>query len=56
VGIYVGNGRYVHASSVAGQVIESDIQRPQSPLVKVWRGTRRVLSDADAAPTVKGDS
>lgn len=55
VGIYVGNGRYVHASSVAGQVIESDIQRPQSPLVKVWRGTRRVLSDANAAPTVKGD-
>lgn len=56
VGIYVGNGRYVHASSVAGRVIESDIDRPQSPLVKSWRGTRRVLSDASADSTLKGDS
>ena len=48
VGIYVGNGRYVHASSVAGRVIESDIDRPQSPLVKAWRGTRRVLVRRDA--------
>jgi len=56
VGIYVGHGRFVHASSVAGQVIESDIQRPSSRLVKPWRGTRRVLSDADADSTAKGDS
>lgn len=44
IGIYVGNGRYVHASSVAGHVIESEIQRPRSPLIKPWRGVRRVLS------------
>lgn len=44
VGIYVGNGRYIHASSVAGRVIESDIDRPMSPRVKSWRGSRRVLS------------
>lgn len=56
VGIYVGNGRYVHASSVAGRVIESDIDRPRSPLVKAWRGTRRVLSDASPDPAAKGDS
>lgn len=56
VGIYVGNGRYVHASSVAGRVIESDIDRPQSPLVKAWRGSRRVLSDATPDSTSKGDS
>ena len=56
VGIYVGNGRYVHASSVAGRVIESDIDRPQSPLVKAWRGTRRVLSDASPDSALKGDS
>lgn len=43
VGIYVGNGRYIHASSVAGRVIESDIDRPASPLVKRWRDTRRVV-------------
>lgn len=45
VGIYVGNGRYVHASSVAGRVIESDIARPKSPLVKRWRDTRRVVDE-----------
>ena len=62
IGIYVGNGRYVHASSVAGRVIESDIERPRSPLIKSWRGVRRVVA-ADAADAdslrqgeVKGDS
>jgi cell wall-associated NlpC family hydrolase len=44
VGIYVGEGRYIHASSIAGKVIESDIDRPVSPLVRGWRGARRILS------------
>ena len=48
IGIYVGNGRYVHASSVAGKVIESAIDRPFSPLIKVWRGARRVLGADDS--------
>jgi cell wall-associated NlpC family hydrolase len=53
IGIYVGEGRYVHASSVAGRVIESSIDRPFSPLIKIWRGARRVLSldDSTAALT-----
>lgn len=53
VGIYVGDGRYVHASSVAGRVIESSIDRPFSPLIKVWRGARRILSldDSTSATT-----
>jgi cell wall-associated NlpC family hydrolase len=51
VGIYVGDGRYVHASSVAGKVIESSIDRPFSPLIKVWRGARRILSLDDSAST-----
>ena len=52
IGIYVGDGRYVHASSVAGKVIESPIDRPFSPLIKVWRGVRRVLGadDSTAVP------
>jgi cell wall-associated NlpC family hydrolase len=57
VGIYVGDGRYVHASSVAGRVIESSIDRPFSPLIKVWRGARRILSlddSASAATATKG--
>ena len=47
IGIYVGDGRYVHASSVAGRVIESSIDRPFSPLIKIWRGARRVLASND---------
>jgi cell wall-associated NlpC family hydrolase len=56
VGIYLGNGRFVHASSVAGRVIESDIDRAASPLIKVWRGARRMLTVADSttAPTTGG--
>jgi cell wall-associated NlpC family hydrolase len=51
IGIYVGNGRYVHASSVAGHVIESDLDRPHSPLIKPWRGARRVLSGSEQTDT-----
>lgn len=46
IGIYVGDGRYVHASSVAGRVIESPLDR-RAPRVKPWAGARRVLADAD---------
>jgi cell wall-associated NlpC family hydrolase len=52
VGIYVGDGRYVHASSVAGKVIESKIDRPFSPLIKAWKGARRILSIDDSSVTV----
>ena len=53
VGIYVGDGRFVHASSVAGRVIESPVERPVSPLIKAWRGARRVVPvdvDSTIAP------
>jgi cell wall-associated NlpC family hydrolase len=56
VGIYMGNGRFIHASSAAGRVIESDLARPMSPLIRPWKGTRRVVFDGDDDPTVKGDS
>ena len=48
VGIYVGNGRYVHASSAAGRVIESDLGRTSSSLVRAWRGVRRIVSGSAA--------
>jgi cell wall-associated NlpC family hydrolase len=56
IGIYIGDGRYIHASSKAGQVIESSIDRPHSPLIKIWRGARRMLSldDSVAAVATKG--
>jgi cell wall-associated NlpC family hydrolase len=54
IGIYVGDGRFVHASSVAGRVVESKIDRPASSLVKIWKGARRMFSldDSVAANTV----
>lgn len=54
IGIYVGNGRYVHASSVAGRVIESEIDRPKSSLIRKWAGVRRLLGDkSDSAKVQK---
>jgi cell wall-associated NlpC family hydrolase len=49
VGIYVGDGRFVQASSAAGRVIESPLNRPTSPRVKAWRGARRILLVGDSA-------
>ena len=44
VGIYIGDGRFVHASSVAGRVIVSPVDRPRHELIKPLVGARRVLS------------
>jgi cell wall-associated NlpC family hydrolase len=52
VGIYIGDGKYIHASSAAGKVIESKIDRPYSPLIKMWKGARRMLSREDTSATV----
>lgn len=56
IGIYIGNGRIVHASSGAGRVIESDIGRSSSSLVRAWRGVRRVVAGTSADSTRGGDS
>src|SRR5262245_20942072 len=52
IGIYVGSGRYIHASSVAGRVIESPIDRRPAPAIKIWRGARRMLALDSAVPAV----
>jgi cell wall-associated NlpC family hydrolase len=46
IGIYVGNGRYIHASSYAGRVTESDL-----PSRSWWQGARRVLVAAASDST-----
>lgn len=51
IGIYVGDGRFVHASSVAGRVIESPLNRAPAPKIKVWRGVARIPWAADAPTT-----
>lgn len=47
IGIYIGDGRFVHASSVAGRVIESPLNRPPSRLITPLRGARRLLALAE---------
>lgn len=54
IGIYVGGGRFVHASSVAGHVIESPLNRPPAPKIKAWRGVARVPWMADGPPPGSG--
>ena len=44
IGIYIGDGKYVHASSVAGRVIVSPLNRPASRLIRPLRGARRLLA------------
>jgi cell wall-associated NlpC family hydrolase len=48
VGIYVGDGYFVHASSVAGRVIESRLIRPPARRIKPWRGARRLVASPAA--------
>lgn len=49
IGIYVGDGRFIHASSKAGRVVESKLIRPPARLIKPWRGARRILAGADSS-------
>jgi hypothetical protein len=56
IGIYVGNGHFVHASSRAGRVVESDLFRPPAPGIKPWRGVRRVVTADSATPPTRGSS
>jgi cell wall-associated NlpC family hydrolase len=43
VGVYVGNGRFIHASPKKKQVIESKLDNPASPLIRKWAGVRRFV-------------
>jgi cell wall-associated NlpC family hydrolase len=52
IGIYVGEGRFIHASSAAGRVVESRLIRPPARLIKPWRGARRILAGADSTMAV----
>ncbi len=42
VGIYVGEGRMVHASTSRRRVVETALT-PRSPLVRQWKGVRRLI-------------
>jgi cell wall-associated NlpC family hydrolase len=50
IGIYLGDGRFVHASTSKGRVIESSLDRKGSSLIRKWSGVRRLqLAQADSS-------
>ena len=51
IGIYVGEGKYVHAANRRKGVIESEISPPDS---RWWKGARRVIPDVDLAALLRG--
>jgi cell wall-associated NlpC family hydrolase len=50
VGIYLGEGRFIHASVASGQIIETTIER-NTRLFRRWQGARRLIAGADSGET-----
>ena len=53
IGIYVGDGKYVHAANRRKGVIESEISPSDS---RWWKGARRVIPDVDLSGLVRTGS
>jgi cell wall-associated NlpC family hydrolase len=49
IGIYIGNGRFIQASSRAGRVIETNLLRAPAPGIRPWQGVRRLVPADSAA-------
>lgn len=49
IGIYIGEGKYIHAARPGKGVIESDLARTKATF---WQGARRLFIDADSLVTV----
>lgn len=47
IGIYVGNGRFVHASTGAHRVVERPLLRKPARGIVPWIGARRLFATAD---------
>lgn len=43
IGMYVGEGRFIHASTSKKRVIKSTLDQTTSSLVKQWKDVRRVI-------------
>lgn len=52
IGMYIGNGRFIHASSGSGRIVEAQLDRQPNRLVRAWYGVRRLLSDGDTATAI----
>ena len=53
VGIYLGEGRFIHASVKSGQVIETTFER-NGQLLRRWQGARRLIASGDSAESAGG--
>lgn len=51
IGVYIGDGKYVHASSKAGRVVEARFDPNLTHIARAWQGVRRVLA-GDSATSV----
>jgi len=49
IGIYIGNGRFIQASSRAGKVVETNLLRAAAPGIRPWQGVRRLVPADSAA-------
>lgn len=43
IGMYVGEGRFIHASTSQRKVVESSLDAQSSSLVRQWKGVRRLI-------------
>lgn len=53
IGIYVGDGKYVHAANRRKGVIESEVSLPSSHW---WKGARRVIMEDSLSVLLRGPS
>ena len=55
VGMYVGGGRFIHASTSSRRIAEARLDRSSS-LVRAWTGVRRMLERSDSTVAVASAS
>lgn len=49
IGVYVGEGRFVHASTTQKRVVEASIDEPGTWFRRNWKGVRRLLASTEIA-------
>ncbi len=47
IGVYVGDGRFVHASTTQRRVVEASIDQPGTWFRRNWKGVRRLLATTE---------
>ena len=52
IGVYIGEGRFVHASTSKRKVVESSIDQPNTWFRKNWVGVRRLVASIEPTDTV----